>query len=456
MLRDEKNIDRLFKDKLLAHEEEMPAFVWSNVSDALDKKGHAKKMHFWRAVAASVVVFISFTIGYYYTGILPEKNHLSAQQIEEIEQVQLMDENLNNSIKELVANVKGNSSLKNYKQNISTAKQDATDNSMNQTIRSKNAMIVLSVVNEKSKLPENFIQNTYKKHNFIENENQPEEAILLKSSMMEANVYAQTDTYKPVNLDFAKVKTDSWIVGGYFSPVYSYRVSEIINPANDLKSLMEYDASTANKDSYDEFEKGTFSIASGLSVEYMNKNRWGIQSGIYLATLGQVTENVSDAVVQDMQNLNAVFSTSAGNIQVNKGQASSLNSNSPIDLADDKSSDLLQNFEYLEVPLNIKYKLIDDRFSMNVLAGLSTNILMKNRAYIQNDKTKYEIGRTENINQFIYSSNVGVGMQYGLTKNISMNVEPVFKYSLVSLNKDYPINYRPYYVTVFTGLTYKF
>jgi len=51
---------------------------------------------------------------------------------------------------------------------------------------------------------------------------------------------------------------------------------------------------------------------------------------------------------------------------------------------------------------------------------------------------------------------LGMGFKYGLSRRISLNVEPRIKYYLNSLNSNSSVTYKPYTIGVFTGLSYEF
>jgi hypothetical protein len=108
------------------------------------------------------------------------------------------------------------------------------------------------------------------------------------------------------------------------------------------------------------------------------------------------------------------------------------------------------------VPLFIRYKLIDRTLGMNVIGGVSYNRLLNNSAYAVSGQNKYYIGETDGMYPFILSSSLGLGMEYSLSKNISINLEPTFKYFLTPLNSQTGSSMHPYTFGIFSGLSWKF
>ena len=69
--------------------------------------------------------------------------------------------------------------------------------------------------------------------------------------------------------------------------------------------------------------------------------------------------------------------------------------------------------------------------------------------------TQTEIGQANNLNATSFSTNLGLGINYGLSKQWSFNFEPTFKYQINTF-KSGTTNIQPYYFGVFTGVQFKF
>ena len=124
--------------------------------------------------------------------------------------------------------------------------------------------------------------------------------------------------------------------------------------------------------------------------------------------------------------------------------------------ADNFSSDISQEFKYLEVPVQATCKIIDTKMSVGVTGGLSTNFLVGNSATITQNGINLSNGSTGNLRNVLYSGSAGVELGYGLGKNLVLTVEPRVKQYLNSVSKNDQVNYRPLQMGVFTGLTFSF
>jgi hypothetical protein len=116
----------------------------------------------------------------------------------------------------------------------------------------------------------------------------------------------------------------------------------------------------------------------------------------------------------------------------------------------------IQNFDYIEIPLYVRYTLIDARFDVVMLGGLSSNVLVGNQIFVEGASGKSLVGKTNDMQTLNYSGTLGMGVKYGLSRRISLNVEPRIKYYLNSLNSNSSVTYKPYTIGIFTGLSYEF
>jgi hypothetical protein len=258
---------------------------------------------------------------------------------------------------------------------------------------------------------------------------------------------------------------DRWAVGGQVTPLYSYRSLE---PASG-----NYTATTANH--YDNIENGILSYSGGVNLNYFPSKRLSIQSGIYYSRMGMSVSNTYLASLNDQayqlefEAYKMPLSNSSGHIEVGGKSNTVLSSffpsrvNDPVDgalnnplKADVKQGDILQHFEYLEIPMILRYRVVDRRLGFNLLGGLSTNFLVGNNVYFEDGGDREYIGTTADIKTVNYSSVLGVGFQYSIRRNFHINMEPTFRYYLNSINTGSGIGSHPYSLGFFTGISYSF
>jgi hypothetical protein len=260
---------------------------------------------------------------------------------------------------------------------------------------------------------------------------------------------------------------DKWSVGGQVSPLYSYR------------NLGEVPEAASSRGVYNDVESGVFSYAGGVNLNYFPAKRLSIQSGIYYSRMGI---SISDAYMASIDNrtYNQSFppaqlavSNSSGQIELGPDKTNSIiasiggkneqftdtwnnvPSGTPT-VQDIRTGDVLQHFEYLEVPVILRYRVVDRKMGLNLLGGLSTNFLVGSNVYFEEGGSREFIGNTENLRIVNYSSVLGLGLQYSIMRNFCINLEPTFRYYLNSINSFSGIGSHPYSVGFFTGISYSF
>lgn len=114
-----------------------------------------------------------------------------------------------------------------------------------------------------------------------------------------------------------------------------------------------------------------------------------------------------------------------------------------------------QQIGYLEVPVEVNYALLDRKFGIDLIGGLSSLFLTDNSVVLQSSGKTTELGEANNINSVNFSTNVGLGLNYKFTDRLKLNVEPVFKYHLNTFN-DTSGDFSPYSFGVYSGFSFKF
>src|SRR5690554_534597 len=116
---------------------------------------------------------------------------------------------------------------------------------------------------------------------------------------------------------------------------------------------------------------------------------------------------------------------------------------------------LIQNINYYEVPLELQYAVLDSRFGLSLIGGVSTLFLGNNEVSVKSNNFNSVLGAANNLSSVSFSTNVGLGLNYKLSKRFVFNVEPMFKYQLNPYT-DSSVDFKPYYLGVYSGLSFKF
>jgi hypothetical protein len=253
-------------------------------------------------------------------------------------------------------------------------------------------------------------------------------------------------------------------VGGVYSPVYAYRQTS--GSANAPATMAA--GSTPS-------EKGLVYGGGGLRVNVLVSKKWGVESGVRYSRLGQeITSPVysdefmstATSEIESGYRLNKIplynsmgsISTQSNNVKLeNDLFYYTANQNYIVELS---SSDVIntgkieQNIDYLEVPLSIRYYIINKGVALSVSAGLSTNWLIANDVYRTADSNRKKIGETSGLSAVTMSSNGGLALTVPLTKRLSIQFEPRVNYFLSDINKEFAGSFKPYSFGVYSGIQY--
>lgn len=109
------------------------------------------------------------------------------------------------------------------------------------------------------------------------------------------------------------------------------------------------------------------------------------------------------------------------------------------------------NFEFIEVPVEITYRLYDSKVGLGVLGGFITRFTTDNTVFAENGFGSLEIGKMKNLEDVNMGVSLGGSFNYSILPNLQLNVEPVYKYFF---NKDQFIKQHTY--SIQAGLQYNF
>lgn len=116
---------------------------------------------------------------------------------------------------------------------------------------------------------------------------------------------------------------------------------------------------------------------------------------------------------------------------------------------------LNQKMGYIEVPVELSYAVLDKKFGIDIIGGLSTLFLNENEIQIVSSGFTTNFGEANNLNKTHFSTNIGLGLRYRFFKAFEANFNPMFKYQMDTFSKDNG-NFKPYYFGLYTGLSFKF
>lgn len=502
-MKENKNLDKLFQDKFKSLDYPPQEIVWENIEEQLKEKKKKRVIPFWWKLSGIAAVFV-LGLGLYtivfdnntssINSVVDSNNNStnSNSKDESNDEIikksnnvivfdEISSENNNSQVENSEKNeynLLNNSALKNNIENSKIASKSKNGNQSNDKTINKDKEIANNYNSEKSKTESekktNYF-NEFNKNSTIENNkivnnteytNTLDDNKNIISNKIE-NKITSTETIKDV---IKKIDTTS------IASVVPNAMEELLNE-KEKKTIKEpklnrwqlssnvapiYFSSSSNGSPLDsKFKENTkefnTNVGYGIGVKYAVNKKIKIRTGVNSLIADY---NTNDVVVY--QNVNAskiehVDSNLRGSIiQVeNKTEQTTQTLEPNGSLMKKYDSSLNQKIGYIEVPLELSYKIVDKKFGVEVIGGVSSLFLNQNEVSVITSGTEMSIGKANNLNPIHFSGNLGLGLKYNIWKKIEAHVEPIFKYQVNTFNNDSG-NFKPYIFGVYSGLSYTF
>lgn len=239
-----------------------------------------------------------------------------------------------------------------------------------------------------------------------------------------------------------KEKRSKWAISTNASPVYFNSLAE--GSSIDSRFL-------SNQKSFNN------TLSYGVGINYNITQKLSIKTGVNNLKIDYNTNDI--AFYQDVSAipLENVKTNSAGKminieskLQENGEFVSVLGT--PLVKYD---GSLNQEIGFVEVPVELSYKLLDKKFGIEVIGGLSTLFLSENKVSLVSNGQEMNIGSANNLNNIHFSSNVGLGFKYSFWKNFNANFQPMFKYQINTFSENSG-NFKPYFIGLYSGISFSF
>lgn len=517
-MNEEKNIDRLFQEKFKNFEVAPNDAVWDRISESLPKKKKKRRVIalWWQVGGVAAVIALLLTVGTSLfnssddnevvpTIVDTEKTEGNSKKDTELKSSNGDNNSLNNNKQDInVAdsnekelsnpNVNEKSSteqdsrkeLTSSKTNKSNAVADSNENkSTSNSYKSltelnnedNNSAVASNNENTENKLEDEIINDSEIKSvikNTVDNKNSAvtdnassngtenasnteknKEELEKNTSLKEDNdkesiLDAIADNSNSEEIIDEKEKEDEqnrWSIAPNVAPVYYSSLGQ---------------GSSIDQQFNNNSKSGNINMSYGITGSYAVTSKLKVRAGINRVNLSQSTSNVFALSGSEFASRNAEVSI-MGNINPRDGfENISLMSTNMFDRSTTpevfnsrSSGNIDQRFGFIEVPLELEYRLLDKKFGINVIGGFSTFFLNQNEVYADIDGASTLIGEANNMNSTSFSANFGLGLDYSLSKQWNFNLEPQFKYQINTFSNTSG-NYRPFFIGLYTGLSYKF
>ena len=208
-------------------------------------------------------------------------------------------------------------------------------------------------------------------------------------------------------------------------------------------------------------QSSDINFSYGVAVSYNITERFSVRSGVNSVRLsystggieladGPVSVGLKSVNYGDQQTVTTAFDA---------GTLATTPMGGPFEDVRPKSGggnpQIIQRINYYEVPVEMRYSLLNKRFGVSMIGGFSTLFLGNNEISVADGTLRTTLGEANNLNSLSFATNIGLGFDYKISRSLRFNLEPILKYQLNPYS-DSSVNFRPYYFGIYTGLSFKF
>ena len=490
-----KNIDELFKERFKNFEVSPSPDVWNKIQAKLKEKDDRKVIPLWFKLGGVAALFaLLFTIGNSILNIPLNKINDSIVNENSIEINTEKANNTivdNNVIQNNIVSTEDNNEVKSTKKLLIKKASNSTNNSngadrSETTVASNNKKARISRKKTKKDLiqsSESSIQNQEsvaketsnlinKSENQLINQdveiNKNIEVVAVNKNIndtsetslsTESKELVKEENKKSI-FDAIKETSEGEVVISKLdnTPQNRWEVTPNVAPVY-YNSLTE--GSSIDPSFSDNPKNGDLNIAYGVKVSYNLNKRLSMRSGVSNVNLSYSTTGLDIGTGPVSASTASIEYSSRNNVTIVVDKGALLNQN-PEDTFGNitpKSTNgeplLNQKISYYEMPLELNYTLINKNFGISVIGGFSALLLGNNEVSIEAGDFNEVLGEASNLSSLSFTTNVGLGLNYSFSKKLMFNIEPMFKYQLNPYT-DSSVNCKPYYLGIYSGLSFKF
>jgi hypothetical protein len=449
MSKQDKHIDRIFQESFKNFESQPSAHVWNNIEERLQPKKKRVIPIWFRYAGIAAALVLAFGLGYWSNlntdfktnsvtnlNSIPFQFNISNEASSSFQQANELLNNILNSSQNMgfsnsTTLISGKTSTNKVDSNIEAGEGQLAQSNSNAFNSILNEMYVKSSLLDSFRFSESSsLINLYTSETNATNQN-----LGSLSQISEENKNAATDEDESLTEESNSI-ANRWFIKPVISPIF--------NAGQNASSALGQEVA-ANSSS------GDLSFSYGMQVGLKLNNKWSLRTGINQVNTSYTTQNVvyaptaSSLISTDLTSTYGIYSQDYYNNNIGNQGTRIFSEN----------GNITQQLGFIEVPLEIEYRILDGKLGINLSGGASTFLLTNNGLMLETNNGMTNIGESQNINQTSFSTNVGLGINYKVTKKLQLNVEPALKYQINTFN-DSNLRFNPYFFGVYTGLQFQF
>ncbi|MGA1227704.1 MAG: hypothetical protein ACO3VF_10860, partial [Tamlana sp.] len=507
---DKKHIDRLFQEGFKDFEATPNDAVWKRIEAELDQKKKKRRVIpiWWRYAGVAALLLLFLTLGFNYfnnSNNLPENQIVDTENTSAVKTNSEKENNVEDLENTMVTNTvvsennyedpKERTNSKENESALSTNKFTPSNNTLipgNSSSKNENESNINKALKTNQTLINNPIVATVSEDNIVnespQNKTTDKTAIALNESSENRAIDESKEAFdalKAKQLLKGEASKNKTIIANTnnensansASKNSELTIEEVLEKNKDIIEEEKFQnrwsvapnaapvyfntlngGSSIGAQFNDNSKTGNVNMSYGLSASYAINNKLSIRSGINKVNLGYNTNDVivfQSAGVSSsrsaLQNVNTSNSNTQADGFVSTTTFESLNAANIPESFSTTNTSINQALGYIEIPLEIQYMLSDKKLGINVIGGLSSFFLNNNEIFSEAENgNRTFLGEANNVNKVSYSANLGLGLNYKMSKKINLNLEPIFKYQINTF-KNTSGNFTPFFIGVYTG-----
>jgi hypothetical protein len=476
-MKENKNIDRLFQEQFRGFEETPDNQVWLNIEAELKKDKKRKVIPLWLKCSGIAAAFLLglFTLNMNQTFHPKIENRivLDAKTSKEGSNKKQVYRQNNSKKVQIVSNSKENSKYKKEIINTNFSKSNTKDE---KNINSYGSSKVLVYQKKNPNNAEVFLpkSNLSLNQSATNESNKNQSLNTEKNSVTNANTLANATNQTEEKKDIKEKEESKKIVS--INPETTNELEEILKAKSAKKKAVVTNSknkwqitpnvapvylnansggSPIDEQLSDYEKKSEKSVSFGIGVHYAVSKKITVRTGINKLVVGYNTSNVLYSTGLTANNLKNIEYSSNNAVKfVNEGNYGLLTTTEK-EIQSTNTGNLNQKMGYYELPMEVSYAVLDKKFGINLIGGFSTLFLNENTISLVSPQSNIELGEAKNLNQVHFSTNVGLGFKYQITKSFQINVEPMVKYQLNTFSNNSG-DFKPLFMGLYSGISYGF
>ncbi|WP_375580404.1 outer membrane beta-barrel protein [Marivirga tractuosa] len=283
----------------------------------------------------------------------------------------------------------------------------------------------------------------------------------LKVEVKEVSYFAVSNLDKPKDKSGVSWNTNVNIGSGNFNPNSEITESPLFPAVNTLNNPGSSARTTGDDASYSNQERnavedlssapmqGNISFTFGLNFGVDLTEKWNIKSGLQYGAYR--TSSSSSTVLRDRNSDELYpFHGASSSTAISDGRVVNVTS----------EYDLQSDFQILTIPLMASYKVIDRKFDVSLVAGLSADFIIKNTLKAGSDQIneiKFHQNDKQSYKNLFASSMAGIEISYPFADKYAVSIMPTYKRALSNITTDEAtFNSMPAFIGLNMSLAYMF